>query len=306
MTSATTALAFHASYKMPLGVHVFPADKYERTFRRCRELGVLDRVTLIEPSAPLDDETLAVVHRADYIARVHELSDEDPLAGLAEFEVPCLPGVVRAQAIMARGTVLLTDWALAERGVARRAMNVGGGFHHAFAHRGAGFCLFNDIALSIRLALDDGRIERPLVVDTDVHQGNGTCHIFRNDVRVYTLDIHQHDNYPPKEAASLNVGLETGCDDDGYLAALEPALAKAVSAHRPDFIHYVAGGDPWKEDQLGGLALSKAGFQRRDELLVGTAERLGVPLVATLAGGYARDTEDLVDIHAALAERLAR
>ncbi len=299
-----SALAWHISYTMPLGTHVFPADKYERTFARCRALGLLERTTLFSPAEPIDRTDLRRVHREEYLARIDELAEDDPLAGLAEFEAPCLPGVVRAQATMARGTVMLTDWVLAGGGEVRRGLNVGGGFHHAYSYRGAGFCLYNDIAISITKVLGSGLIARALVVDTDVHQGNGTCHIFRDDARVYTLDIHQANNYPPKEPASCNIGLADGCGDDDYLAALAPDLACAIELHQPDFIHYVAGGDPWMGDRLGGLALTKAGFRRRDELVIGSAERAGIPLVATLAGGYAEDTADLVDIHAALAERI--
>lgn len=297
--TAPVALAYAPAYRMPLGAHVFPSDKYERVHARCRQLGLLEKLTVLRPEAPLDDEALGAVHTAPYLARVHALSEDDPMGGLAEFEVPCFPGVIAAQATMARGTTMLTSWVL-DRGPTARGVNLGGGFHHAFAHTGQGFCLFNDIALSVKAALDTGRIARPIIVDTDVHQGNGTIHIFRNDPRVYTLDIHQASNYPVKEPASMNIGLPDDCGDDEYVDALASALADAMAEHEPDFVHYVAGGDPFVGDQLGGLALTKDGLARRDQLLLLACRERGLPLVATLAGGYAENTDDLVEIHANL------
>jgi acetoin utilization deacetylase AcuC-like enzyme len=293
------AVAYSGAYRMPLGAHVFPSDKYERVWKRCRDLGLLDAVTALEPDRPLTDEELRRVHTPDYLARVHALAGEDPMAGLTEFEVPCFPGVISAQATMARGTVMVTDWVL-DHGPEARGINLGGGFHHAFASTGQGFCLFNDIALSILGALDRKRIARPIVVDTDVHQGNGTCHIFRDDPRVFTLDVHQQNNYPIKQPASMNVGLPDDCGDAEYLEALGAALADAMAEHEPDFVHYVAGGDPFVGDQLGGLALTKEGLKRRDRLLILACQERRLPLVATLAGGYAENTEDLVEIHANL------
>jgi acetoin utilization deacetylase AcuC-like enzyme len=302
--TAAAALAFAPAYRMPLGAHVFPSDKYERTFRRCEKLGLLAKMTILVPDRPLTDAELGRVHSKDYLARVHALSEEDPMAGLTEFEVPCFPGVVAAQATMARGTMMLTDWVL-DRGPDARGVNLGGGFHHAFAAAGQGFCLFNDIALSIVAALDQKRIARPIVVDTDVHQGNGTCHVFRDDARVYTLDVHQANNYPIKQPASMNVGLRDDCGDDEYLDALAAALADAMAEHEPDFVHYVAGGDPFLGDQLGGLKLTKEGLRRRDRLVLLACSERRLPLVATLAGGYAENTEDLVEIHANLVAALA-
>jgi acetoin utilization deacetylase AcuC-like enzyme len=294
------ALAYAPLYRMPLGTHVFPSDKYERTWKRCRELGHLARLTTLVPKSPLSDEELARVHTKDYLARVRLLSEEDPEAGLTEFEVPCFPGVVTAQATMARGTLMLTQWVLERRPDDARGINLGGGFHHAFAHAGQGFCLFNDIALSIVDALDRGLVRKPLVLDTDVHQGNGTCHLFRNDARVYTLDVHQANNYPIKQPASMNIGLPDDCGDEDYLDALGSALQDALAEHEPDLVHYVAGGDPFMGDQLGGLALTKDGLARRDRLVLAACAERRLPVVATLAGGYAENTEDLVDIHANL------
>jgi acetoin utilization deacetylase AcuC-like enzyme len=297
------ALAYAAGYRMPLGVHVFPSDKYERAFKRCQKLGLIAQLTHLEPDRPLTDAELGRVHTAAYLARVHALAEEDPLAGLTEFEVPCFPGVVSAQATMARGTSMVTGWVL-DHGPTARGVNLGGGFHHAFASAGQGFCLFNDIALSILAALDQKRIARPLVVDTDVHQGNGTCHIFRDDARVYTLDVHQANNYPTKQPASMNVGLQDDCGDDEYLDALAAGVADAMAEHEPDFVHYVAGGDPFAGDQLGGLALTKEGLKRRDRLVLLACAERNLPLVATLAGGYAENTEDLVEIHSNLVAAL--
>jgi acetoin utilization deacetylase AcuC-like enzyme len=301
--SRPVAVAWTPAYRMPLGAHVFPSDKYERVWKRCRELGLAEKVTHLEPAGPLTDAELLRVHTPEYLARLRHLSEEAPMAGIAEFEVPCFPGVIDAQATMARGTMMATSWVL-DRGKGGRGVNLGGGFHHAFASSGQGFCLFNDIALSILEALDRKRIARPMVVDTDVHQGNGTCHIFRDDARVYTLDVHQENNYPVKQPASMNVGLPDECGDREYAEALGSALADAMAEHEPDFVHYVAGGDPFAGDQLGGLALTKEGLKRRDRLVLAACEEREIPLVATLAGGYAENTDDLVEIHANLVAAL--
>jgi acetoin utilization deacetylase AcuC-like enzyme len=181
------------------------------------------------------------------------------------------------------------------------AVHIGGGLHHAFPNHGEGFCPFNDVAVAVRVLQQRG-LERVAVVDLDVHHGNGTAFIFESDPRVFTFSMHQQHNYPMwKPRGSLDVGLPDGAQDATYLEALERALP-AVLAHRPQCVFYLAGADPYEDDQLGGLRLTKEGLRTRDRLVVAAARSAAVPLVVTLAGGYARRVDDTVEIHAATIE----
>jgi acetoin utilization deacetylase AcuC-like enzyme len=176
--------------------------------------------------------------------------------------------------------------------------NLGGGFHHAHAAHGEGFCAIHDVAVAIRRLQSDGAIRKAMVVDTDVHHGNGTAHIFRNDPAVFTLSIHQLNNYPGhKPPSTVDINLDDGVEDEEYLEMLLPAVAKGLEEFRPDMLFYVGGADPYCEDQLGGLSLSKKGLQERDRRVFAEARSRGVPVTTTLAGGYARRVEDTVRIH---------
>ena len=176
--------------------------------------------------------------------------------------------------------------------------NIGGGFHHACPDHGEGFCVIHDVAIAIRRLQSDKAIERAMVIDTDVHHGNGTAAIFAADEKVFTLSIHQLHNYPfVKPPSTMDINLPDGVGDEDYLAILEKHLHKAFSELSPQIIFYVAGADPYREDQLGGLALTMDGLARRDALVMDYARRNKCPLVITLAGGYARRVEDTVAIH---------
>ena len=196
-----------------------------------------------------------------------------------------------------------------ERGV---SVHVGGGFHHAFANHGEGFCLFNDVALACRVLQRGHLARRAVVVDCDVHHGNGTAKLFEADPHVFTFSMHQRHNYPEvKPPSTLDIGLEDGTQDEEYLERLHEALP-VVMAHDPDVMFYLAGADPYVGDQLGGLALTKDGLRQRDRLVITamclrsrcirSAEAAGVPIVVTLAGGYAKNVSDTIAIHVATAE----
>jgi acetoin utilization deacetylase AcuC-like enzyme len=179
--------------------------------------------------------------------------------------------------------------------------HVGGGLHHAFPNHGEGFCAFNDVAVAARVLQKHG-IQRIAIVDLDVHHGNGTAFTFESDPRVFTFSMHQQHNYPMwKPRGSLDVGLPDGAHDTAYLLELERALP-AVMAHEPQCLFYLAGADPYEDDQLGGLRLTKDGLRVRDRMVVVAARQAGIPLVVTLAGGYARRIDDTVAIHAATIE----
>lgn len=183
-------------------------------------------------------------------------------------------------------------------------MNLSGGYHHAFRDRGEGFCFVNDVAAGAAAVLAAGLAGRVMVVDCDVHQGNGTARIFRDEARVFTLDIHQENNYPQKERASLNIGLADGTGDEEYLRLLAGALGKHLARFGPDLVLYVAGADPFCEDRLGGLALTKEGLRARDELVFGAAREAGAAVAVVLAGSYPPNVEDAVDIHVETARRM--
>jgi acetoin utilization deacetylase AcuC-like enzyme len=205
--------------------------------------------------------------------------------------------------LCAGGTLGTARCALSE-GV---AVHLGGGFHHAFPDHGEGFCLINDVAIAIAALRRDGVLGRALVVDLDVHQGNGTAAIFAGVPEVFTFSMHQESNYPAwKPPSDLDLGLEDGVKDEEYLALLSRHLPDIVDAHEPELAVYLAGADPYAEDQLGGLALTRDGLRRRDALVLETCRERDVPVAVTLAGGYARREADTVAIHVATVREASR
>lgn len=289
------ALVWSAGYHCDIGMHVFPVEKYRLVVEALRESGDLAGADLLEPP-PATRELLELAHEGAYLDDLEALR-WTPRTMYSE--LPLDAGIVRAFSLAASGTTLAAREALA-RGA---AAHVGGGLHHAYAGHAEGFCYVNDLAVAVRAMRREGRIERAAVVDLDVHQGNGTAHIFRDEPEVFTLSLHQERNYPvPKERGDLDVGLEDGAGDAVYLEALDAALER-VWAHRPQLVLYQAGADPYRDDQLGGLALTREGLEARDaRVLEGCAAR-GIPVVTTLGGGYAHRVEDTVGIHAATCRR---
>lgn len=276
---------FHPSYAPEWPGHVFPTEKYRLVAARVGG-------PFLEPE-PATDAELELVHPRTYLERLTRMT-ERPELGYAEFEVPVSRTVLDAFRIQTGGSILAARTAL-ERGA---AANLGGGFHHAFADRGEGFCLLNDLAVLIRVMRRDGLIRTAAVVDLDLHQGNGTARIFRDDPDVFTFSMHQERLYPAKERSSLDIGLDNGTGDAEYLRLLRGALPKALGGP-PDLVVYQAGADPFEEDQLGDLKLTKAGLAERDAIVFREVSRIDRPVVVTLGGGYPPRTEDVVDIHAA-------
>jgi acetoin utilization deacetylase AcuC-like enzyme len=210
-----------------------------------------------------------------------------------------MPALADGFRLMTGGTIAAAAAALEDG----RAAHLGGGLHHAFANHGEGFCPLNDVAVAIRVL--QRSVRRAAVVDLDVHHGNGTAMIFERDESVFTFSMHQQHNYPFfKPRGDLDIGLEDGAGDARYLALLSDALPH-VLASGPDLIVYLAGADPFENDRLGGLRLTKPGLAERDRLVIAAARSAGVPLVVVLAGGYAADVRDTVDIHVATIEALA-
>ncbi len=282
-------------YPLPLPPeHRFPAAKYALLRRRLEAHAVAGvPFEFVEPHAATDDE-LVRVHDRGYVGRV--------LAGtLAPHEVrrigfPWSPELV-VRSLRSTGAAVDAAAAALEDGV---AASLAGGTHHAGPDWGEGYCVFNDTAVAARELQARGVVDRVLIADCDVHQGNGTAAIFADDASVFTLSLHGERNFPlRKHPGSLDVGLPDGTGDDAYLGALAAALDTGLTRGRPDLVLYIAGADPYAEDRLGRLALSKAGLAERDRMVLATCRRAGLPVAIVCGGGYCADLESIVDIHAA-------
>ena len=291
-------LVWSPRYHLDMGPHVWPTDKYDRARARLVADGLVGPDAFVEPE-PATWDDLALVHHPDYLRGVRDgtLSPED----ITRLELPLSPAIVEGFRLMAGGTCRAAELAI-EDGT---AVHLGGGLHHAFAGHGEGFCLFNDVAVSIRRLQRDGRLARAAVVDCDVHQGNGTAAIFDGDPSVFTFSIHQQNNYPIyKPPSDLDVGVADGAGDTSYLHDLDLALPE-VMASKPELVYYLAGADPFEHDQLGGLALTLEGLRHRDRMVLHAAGH--VPVVIVLAGGYARRVDETVAVHVGtVKEALAR
>jgi acetoin utilization deacetylase AcuC-like enzyme len=283
-------VVYSPRYRIDIGTHVFPTAKYHLVADRIR--AAHPEAVFVEP-APASWRDLAVVHTGEYLHKLQTGAFE--IAEQAQLEIPWSPEIVEGFRLMTGGTMLAVETALARP--ALPVFHVGGGFHHAFANHGEGFCLFNDVAVAVRLALDAGRIGRAAVIDLDVHHGNGTAFIFEGEPRVFTYSMHQDHNYPAiKPRGSLDVGLPDATPDDQYLERLAATVPRVFDSS-PDLVCYLAGADPFVEDQLGGLSLTKSGLRLRDRMVLTECARRRIPTVILLAGGYAHRVDDTVDIH---------
>jgi acetoin utilization deacetylase AcuC-like enzyme len=280
-------LIYHDGYDLNLGAHVFPSQKYRMIRERLLQEGFAEEGDLLVPE-PASDEQLLLVHERDWVERLRNgtLSHMDVM----RLEIPYSRRMVEAFRLAAGGTLLGARHALRD-GV---AYNIGGGFHHAYPAHGEGFCAIHDVAVAARALQNEGLVRRALIVDCDVHHGNGTAAIFAGDPSVFTLSIHQYNNKPP---STLDIHLPDGVEDAEYLEKLRTGYAAAVAEFRPDIVFYVAGADPYREDQLGGLQLTLEGLRQRDRLVFDLPLSAGIPVTVTLAGGYARRVEDTVAIH---------
>ncbi len=270
--------------------HVFPMRKFERARDRLIIEGTLRPAQIVEPRPASVADTL-LVHTEDYITRLRAgtLSARE----LRRLGLPWSRGLVRRSFTATGGTIAAAHCALST-GV---GSNLAGGTHHAFADRGEGFCVLNDVAVAIRKLGRDGLIDRAAVVDCDVHQGNGTATIFETDPRIFTFSMHGAKNYPLFKARStLDIELADETGDEAYLKILSENLPH-VFAHQPDIIFYLGGADPFAGDKLGRLALSIEGLRARDELVLREAQVRRVPVVTVMSGGYALNIDDTVEIH---------
>ena len=317
-------LIYSDGYDLNLGAHVFPAVKYKLIREKCLAEKIAAPEDFLEPQ-PAPDEDVLRVHTQEWVRKLKtgKLSPAEVL----RLEVPYSPQFVRAVWLSAGGSTLAAERALADG----CAFNFGGGFHHAFPDHGEGFCAIHDVAVAIRALQARGAVATALVVDLDVHHGNGTAAIFGGDPSVFTLSLHQENNYPyPKPPSDLDVGLPDFTSDETYLRLLRDALDQAFDrfakaapkrapaalvgrrsspaefipsgsertpTEKPDLIYYLAGADPYMEDQLGGLALTLEGLKERDRIVLAAARSRRIPIAVTFAGGYARRVQDTVQIH---------
>ncbi|HVF88181.1 MAG TPA: histone deacetylase [Pyrinomonadaceae bacterium] len=270
--------------------HVFPIRKFELACRRLIEEGTLQPAQVVEPQPTAVGDVL-LVHTEDYITRLRAgtLTPRE----MRRLGLPWSKALVRRSFLATGGTINAARWALRD-GV---GSNLAGGTHHAFADRGEGFCVLNDVAVAIRVLRRDKLISRAGIVDCDVHQGNGTATIFAGDTDVFTFSMHGAKNYPLfKATSSLDVELEDGTCDDDYVEMLAHYLPK-VFAFAPDIVFYLAGADPYAGDKLGRLALTIPGLRARDEFVLGACKAQSVPVVTVMSGGYATAINDTVEIH---------
>ncbi len=313
-------LVFSEHYRFPIGEHVFPTRKYQLVHDQLLAEGVATAEDFLSPVEASEADVL-LVHSHFYIDKLMEgtLTAREEL----QMEIPYSHEAVQGFLWHTGGTILAAERALAD-GI---AINLGGGFHHAFPDHGEGFCMINDVAVAIRKLQKGGRIRRAMTIDCDVHQGNGTAAIFakRNlgkaDILpsrsastigeqrsgtmlengaqdVFTISLHQENNYPlSKPPSSIDVNLPDGIGDAEYLAWLDNALSSGLRQFDPELIAYIAGAGPYKEDQLGGLNLSMEGLMRRDELVFRAAQARDIPVMVTYAGGYSQRIQDTVTIH---------
>ena len=314
-------LVYSDAYFLPIGKHVFPAEKYRRVRDRLVTIGIAEASDFIEPQ-PATDQDILLVHKPEYVQKLRNgtLSSREEM----EMEIPYSRDLVDAFWLAAGGSILAARQALKDN----VCVSIGGGFHHAHPDHGEGFCMIHDVAVAIRRLQRDEQIRTAMTVDCDVHHGNGTAAIFagtrteslplpsvsastlnqqsavKTRMRgahagdVFTISLHQHNNYPLyKPPSSIDVDLPDGIGDDEYIAWLDNALSSAFRQFEPNLICYIAGADPYREDQLGGLDLTIDGLKKRDELVFRVAKAQGVPVMVTYAGGYALNVEDTVTIH---------
>jgi acetoin utilization deacetylase AcuC-like enzyme len=271
--------------------HRFPMSKYSLLRERVAADGICGPGELRTPRAVTDEEILRA-HAPGYLGRVvsGSLTDKE----IRRIGFPWSERMVE-RSRRASGGTLGACLASLEEGF---AANLAGGTHHAFSDKGEGYCVFNDSAIAARAVQAAGLVERVVVIDTDVHQGNGTAQILRGDATVFTYSIHGAKNFPfHKEESDLDAPLPDGADDTEFLTTLERGLETALDAADADLAIYLAGADPFEGDRLGRLSVTKAGLAERDRMILETCRDRGVPIALTMAGGYARNVEDTVDVH---------
>ena len=271
--------------------HRFPIRKYARLREAVTAAGLVAPAD-IAPPIPATDEEIRRAHDADYLERV-KAGDLTPQE-IRRIGFPWSPQLVARARCSVGGTIAACRAALADG----MGVNLAGGTHHASRDRGQGYCVFNDSAIAARAMQAEGRVERVVILDCDVHQGNGTAAIVADDPTIFTFSIHSERNFPfHKERSDIDIGLDDGTGDDAYLAALQEGVERSLDRAKADLAIYLAGADPYEGDLLGKLALTKDGLAARDRWVLQRCHEERLPVAVVMAGGYARQVEDIVDIH---------
>ncbi len=286
---------FHPDYVAPLPPgHRFPMPKFKLLCDRLLQDGVITPAQIYQPGEP-PPQWLELVHQPDYV-RAYREGNLDAKAQ-RRIGLPWSPALVQRTSTAVGGTILTAKLAL-EYGL---ACNTAGGTHHAFPDYGSGFCIFNDLAIAARVLQHHGRVKRLLILDLDVHQGDGTAWIFRQDDSVFTFSMHCADNFPArKQISDLDVALPCGLEDGAYLRCLAQYLPDLLSQVKPDLVLYDAGVDPHRDDRLGKLSLTNTGLYDRDYLVLDTCVLAAYPVACVIGGGYSESMEDLVFRHSLL------
>ncbi|MCD6192859.1 MAG: histone deacetylase [Candidatus Aminicenantes bacterium] len=277
-------------WMIPLQSHVFSPKKYRLLYEEVIRLGIKKNQLILSRLATYEE--LCLVHTEKYLKKIFQ--GDFSSSEVQRLEIPFTSEIKEFSLLTVGGTIQAAEWAL-KTGI---AVHLGGGFHHAFPDHGEGFCLLNDIAVAVEKLLQEKKISKAMIIDLDVHQGNGTAFIFAHRSEVFTFSLHQMDLYPAqKEKSTLDVGLWSGDGDLVYLQALKAHFPRIVDEFRPEILFYLAGADPFARDQLGGLKLTKNALQERDRLIIFETRKRQIPLAILLGGGYAFDVNDTVDIH---------
>jgi acetoin utilization deacetylase AcuC-like enzyme len=288
-------LVYSERYRIDFGDHVFPVDKYGRLHKKLLREGIVESTEFVEPEAASEEDIL-LVHTPQYLAQLSKLASTPD--GMRNHETPVSKEILGGARLCVGGTILAGRIALKTR----VGFHLGGGFHHAFHDHEEGFCHYNDVAIAIRKLIAEGLVQRVLIVDLDLHQGNGTAVIFADDANVFTFSMHEENIYPIKERSSLDVGLPSFYGDEAYVSRLHSALGVIEKLLPFDIAFYIAGADPYRGDKLGTLQLSFEGLAERDRIVFEFCKKHDIPVAVVLGGGYAEDTEDVVKIHAATVE----
>lgn len=286
-------IAYHPIYKHPLPLgHRFPMSKYELLHRQLLHEGTCSLDNFFIPGWP-DDAHLLAVHTKDYIQKLRTQSLDKKAARRIGF--PLSEKLIEREHIITQGTIEACNFAL-ENGI---AMNVAGGTHHAYTNRAEAFCLFNDQAVGARYLCNNRGVEKILIVDLDVHQGNGTAAIFKNDSKVFTFSMHGAKNYPfQKEESDLDIPLPDGTEDKAYLEKLKSTLPKLIAQEKPEFIFYLSGVDILGTDKLGRLNCSMEGCKERDRYVLSLCKEFDIPVEVSMGGGYSPEINTILEAHA--------
>ncbi|TXC78555.1 histone deacetylase family protein [Luteibaculum oceani] len=286
-------IAYHDCYAHPLPEgHRFPMEKYTLLPQQLLHEGTLEEDNFFEPH-PAEDGILGLTHAEDYIEKLNKLQLDRKEIRRTGF--PLSKELIAREKTIMQGTIMAAEYSL-QHGI---AMNIAGGTHHAYSNLGEGFCLLNDNAIAANYLLHTNKARRILIVDLDVHQGNGTAEIFQDSEKVFTFSMHGKNNFPlRKENSDLDIPLEDGMGDEEYLDILKYNLPKLINQHKPDFIFYQCGVDILASDKLGRLSLSIDGCKERDRFVLESCHEKGIPITCSMGGGYSEEIRVIIEAHA--------